>query len=917
MYHAYTVQPIVDNLPLKIQAIDTADDRFYIGTADGSLLVYGVEEEPSFEVTLLDAKKGFSKKPIDLLGIAPSAGNLIVISDGQVTIHSLEDLSIYTPIPKAKGATLFAVWSYMAEAIPHESEVSDTPPPLVAKTADLLCLSVKKKLLLYNLESDGMAEIKEINLPDRPQSVLWLAPERIVVALQKGFFSVDVNTGLTKELIAKGQSLMQSLAPVVGRMEKPMLARVGYDKVLVGRDESSVVVNMKGEVAHETGISWSTMPTCVLHAPPYLVGLTTNHVQVRSLRTKEIVQSINLPSVHTMVPGPTILVASNTSIWRLLPLDFEDQIEQLISANQYLDAQALIEDLEFPTEEDKIANIVRVRGLYAHHIFTAERKYEEAVNILEELKASPIDVINLYPDLMGQKDYVGPPSERKALLVLMDYLTSQRAVLGKYRQEFEHAGFTPPEILPEEHEGLQSFPDAMSDPSAVWPPIAELTAVLKQHEDNPDYASYIETLYLSRLVDTTLLKVYLSVNDALVGIFLRVPNQCELNESEKLLLLYKKYNELIDLYRGKGLHRKALDFISQKPDLLKSAVQQLVTYLQRLAVGDLDLVIEYSSWALEQNPALGIKIFTEQYDEIDFETRQRITDHLQHISSDLSTLYLEHLIHELRDPSPDFHDRLIHNYLADIKNRANEGSLLDPIPHSSQSESELVEFRRKLHTFLESSTHYRADIILKQLPDGLWEERCVLLSRLKWHEEALNIHIYKLQNSNMAEQYCQRHFSRDDPLSQSVYLILLKLYLALLADGMLDLPFIVGFMSRYGSYLDLLESLDAAPKGLTVSDLGQFFEKSLHQLHRSWHMDEVVKNLLLAQRLQVHEKLLYYQSRRVVITEENMCSKCLKRIGNSVFACLPDGTVLHAYCAKGRETTDGDRTAVAANPRSL
>ena len=40
-----------------------------------------------------------------------------------------------------------------------------------------------------------------------------------------------------------------------------------------------------------------------------------------------------------------------------------------------------------------------MRGLYAHHIFTNEKRYSEAVAILQELQASPIDVINLYPDL--------------------------------------------------------------------------------------------------------------------------------------------------------------------------------------------------------------------------------------------------------------------------------------------------------------------------------------------------------------------------------------------------------------------------------------------------------------------------------------------------------------------------------------
>jgi hypothetical protein len=53
--------------------------------------------------------------------------------------------------------------------------------------------------------------------------------------------------------------------------------------------------------------------------------------------------------------------------------------------------------LTFSSDEDKTINVIRVRGIYANHLFTQDGKYEEAISILSELKASPIDVINLYP----------------------------------------------------------------------------------------------------------------------------------------------------------------------------------------------------------------------------------------------------------------------------------------------------------------------------------------------------------------------------------------------------------------------------------------------------------------------------------------------------------------------------------------
>ncbi|CAG8850992.1 37057_t:CDS:2, partial [Racocetra persica] len=73
--------------------------------------------------------------------------------------------------------------------------------------------------------------------------------------------------------------------------------------------------------------------------------------------------------------------------------------------------------------------------------------------------------------------------------------------------------------------------------------------------------NYNHNLEMAELVDTALLRSYMFTNDALVGPLLRVPNHCNVEESEGLLLERKKYKELVDLYHGKGLHRKSLELL--------------------------------------------------------------------------------------------------------------------------------------------------------------------------------------------------------------------------------------------------------------------------------------------------------------------------------------------------------------------
>ncbi|KAJ3118741.1 Vam6/Vps39-like protein [Phlyctochytrium bullatum] len=295
---------------------------------------------------------------------------------------------------------------------------------------------------------------------------------------------------------------------------------------------------------------------------PYVVGLIGNYVEVRSLKSGAVVQKIELDDARIIFSSSFLYIASYSSI------------EQLISTSRFIEAQRLIEELDFTTEDEKTANIIRVRGLYAHHLFTYDKKYEEAVSMLAELKASPVDVINLYPQFSLIGAGGEPVNDRPALQTLLDYLTNQRTILSKLRDFQASAGLT------------RKQPYDSSNGSAngsIWSGSAD------GYPDgyNMRFPSLDDTLYLSEVVDTTLLKVYLAVNHALVGPLVRIKNFCNLAECEEILLANK----------------------------------------------------------------VSVKV------------HQEILDYLESISASLESRYLEYMIDELKNEAPEFHDRLILNYL--------------------------------------------------------------------------------------------------------------------------------------------------------------------------------------------------------------------------------------------------------------
>ncbi|KAJ3294644.1 Vam6/Vps39-like protein [Borealophlyctis nickersoniae] len=842
--------------------VPNQDWRKYLSLLDvnGKLLLVSLPEEnlsiPPFALTatqvgIIGSSVGSVKEIEEMLQLASEKNIKAVVEVMPVekcneAIEKVRKGTLVhrTQLAKTRGASLLSVWANGEASRGSLASLNGVKVDGESDGAALenVCVVVKERLMFYTCTKDTIAESKVIKLPDRARTLVWIERTKLVAGLPRGYWLVDIVTNAATELLSVSSGFTSALGKFTTvKMNRPTVTCLPEKKLMLGKDNMSSFVTYEGPGSPERDFEWS--------AAPEEIGLVPPQVEVRSLKTGAVVQLIDLPQARFMIGGPTLYVASPTSIWRLLPLDFEDQIEQLIGATEYIEAQRLIEELEFPTEEDKIANIIRVRGLYAHHIFTHEKKYLEAVTILQELKASPIDVINLYPDLAiespePESEEPIQPSDRKALLVLMDYLTSQRSVLAKTKGQIEQSGST---------ESISGAP-----PPSPWP---------TDYQRETEYPNLADIRYLMQVVDTTLLKVYLRVNPALVGPLLRVRNYCSLEDCEELLKENQKYLELVELYRGKGLHKKALDFLIERASSSDATFEfeRMIAYLQALSMEEhADLILDYAAWILQRDSEEGMKVFTEHYDETTTPTRLKITNRLDQISPSFAITYLEHLVWEQNESTPEFHDRLVLCYLdqlsKDLVSRVGlDGPMLPNRPvgdTSVQPRKSFWSMRRTLARFLEVSKVYDAEQVLKAFPENaLFEERATVLSRLGRHEDALRIYTEKIRNYQLANMYCEKHYNPIHPTSKDVFLILLRLYLDLVSSGQIEMTIVVSFLGLYGPCIDGRKALKLLPSTIPLSDLVVYFEKTLHDMHRVHNMDDVVKNLLKAERYQVNVDL--------------------------------------------------------------
>ncbi|ORY50983.1 hypothetical protein BCR33DRAFT_712932 [Rhizoclosmatium globosum] len=503
---------------MQINAFISYADRLIISTS-GSIL-------------------GFSKKPVTQLSAIPEASLLLVLEDSLVHSYDLNTLTYRESFAASKGATLISVFP------PPSTDATNNSNGFTNNDALAYNGLLQKNKAHHERESfpfrssitSRLVAVVELQTPDRAHTLVWLNSNTIAYAHPKrGYFTVTVDTNTITELYklnASYFSVGSSGASKVG------IAVLPKNRLMLIKNDAGVFVNADGSPLIERDLEWSAPPEFITYSAPYVVALIAGSI--------ERVDFFNSQSIS--LGGDSLIHLSNSNcIWRLLPVSFEDQIEHLIAASQFIEAQRLIEELEFSSEEEKISNIIRVRGLYAHHMFTVEHRYEEAISILSELRASPIDIVNL-----------SEPPVTVALSSLKDYLIHQRQILSKLRKFH----LRPSNLLPNQ---LPLVPSA-SSPQTTDANTTIAAASLFSGSDHgvPDPMP-IPANTLANAEDT----VFLS-SVALVGSLVRVENFCDLEESEIALKA-----------------KNALEYLSSDPD-------GIVAYLQKLDINlHTDLFIEF------------------------------------------------------------------------------------------------------------------------------------------------------------------------------------------------------------------------------------------------------------------------------------------------------------------------------------
>ncbi|KAL1983675.1 hypothetical protein VTN96DRAFT_10104 [Rasamsonia emersonii] len=449
---------------------------------------------------------------------------------------------------------------------------------------------------------------------------------------------------------------------------------------------------------------------------------------------------------------------------------------------------------------------------------------------------------------------------------------------------------------------------------------------LSKDAESPEFEEKLRET--AKLVDTTLFRAHMYATPSLAGSLFRIANFCDPDVVMEKLEESGRHNELIDFYFGKKMHRRALELLRKfgqsseeedSPPQLRGP-KRTVAYLQHLPPDMIDLILEFAEWPLRVDPELGMEVFLTDTENAETLPRQRVADFLQGIDTTLAVRYLEHVIDELNEMSPDLHQRLLLLYLERLmKHKDGEWKF--------ESEDAFLAWRGKLLEFLKSSSQYSPAKMLDRLPrddPDFYEARAIVFSKMGQHRQALEIYVFKLKDPEKAEEYCN-HVHRTEETSTaeaaplqcfaptdaedakpSIYLTLLSLYLSPPHGYEPQYGPALDVLAKHGSRLPANSTLNLIPETLPVRELEFYFRGRMRAANSIVNEARIVANLQKVQNIKTQAQLLLGEglpgdnkarSRHVTITEERVCRICHKRLGGSVISVFPDNSVVHLGCA--------------------
>ncbi|KAI4265109.1 MAG: hypothetical protein L6R38_009646 [Xanthoria sp. 2 TBL-2021] len=769
-----------------------------------------------------------------------------------------------------------------------------------------------------------------------------------------------------------------------GAAPKPLATQLGEGQLLLAKDINTLFIDIEGQSLGRRQIPWAVAPEAIGYSYPYLLALqaTRGTLEVRNPETLTLLQTISLPNasqLHISQPnislahaGKGFLVVSERCVWRMGALEYDSQIDALVDRGRLDEAISLLGMLEDALLKDKEGRLREVKMLKAQYLFDL-RRYRESLDLFMEVSAPPERVIRLFPPIIAgdisaqaaimhddkrkdesQADDVtsegGSHGDTASKDAKLSYTSTDESKAGTHdgphvggeqaRQvndgvilegkDLKSATAELRPFLVQARTRMQKYlnpdgtlTDARGSQKIDVSNVQEAQELLLAHAPGSEEERRQQLVETAKLVDTTLFRAYMFASPSLAGPLFRLDNFCDPDVVKEKLVETSRYNDLVDFYYGKKLHEQALELLQRfgKKAQAEETASQLagpqrtVSYLQSLPAEMIDLILRFADWPLDVDPNLGMEVFLADSENAETLPRQKVLNFLSSKDKTLAEKYLKHIIEELNDTTPTFHQKLVDIYIQGLK----EGNFAGE-PSRKQWEEHTL-------SFLRSSRYYQPYKALQKLPADnpkFYEPRAIVLNKMGQHKQALEIYVFKLQDPEKAEDYCnqvqlaqtsstitpnQGHRPTATDLedqSTSIYHNLLSLYLSPPPPHKPQWGPALQILAKHGARMPASSTLDLIPEILPIKDLESYFRGRIRSANTTIKESRVTSALRSSLVFSEEAKLRLGdgvpggnggRNRHVLISEDRVCGMCYKRFGGSAIKVLPNNWVVHYGCS--------------------
>ncbi|XP_066995580.2 transforming growth factor-beta receptor-associated protein 1 [Anabrus simplex] len=809
---AFDCVPVIDTLHLqgekaltRIECVDCCGNILYIGTSDGFVMTFSIEEVGQESGKILYVTKKLLHKCIEVrkaikcIKAALVITRLLVLCDSNLYILSMSQLETLGDKYKVRDVVTFCV---------------NETPDMSHTFCTQICVAHSRRVLqVFNITDEKMSNVRDISL-EEPALEVAMNGLHICAALRSQYVIHNLENGHT-----------QMLFTYDSKKNRPVICSISEKEFLVSVEDVGMFATTLG-ISNRTPIQWSYPVIALAYSHPYILGLSDGVIMVYSIldqqqkHTKQAIQFSGGRCICRCDAG--VFVASASSVYSLIPVPWEKQVEDLL-ADERVDEALELARYASPIgmDKDKFRRMYLKIKQKAGFIYFSKCDFDKAREMFETGRVDVREVISLFPGLMPlSSTFIRAVSPLHGIADVFQLYHGDEAKLKDAKRFLLH--------------------------------------FLRDIRENNSSNYAVE-------IDTALLKLYCEINSAELEAFIAAGEiTCDLKDCCSWLEKNQCYHGLALLYRHAKDHEKALKVWSKiiSGEYKDENFHGLPFFVECLAnLKEYELVWRYADFVLDCDEEVGVRIFTLRSNE-DFDSEAMkpdiVVDYLYRYPKAV-ILYLEHLVMVKNIQIEKFHTHLAVLYLENISSLRKENN-----------DEGVKEARVKIQNLLQHSNLCRVQLLLGKMQDaGLHQETAILYGKLEEHRKALNILVYQLKDFKAAEMYCVNNSQgRDVKYKNNLFFTLLSTYLSPELESSQKDEFLCPAMDLLNSRardFDPVKVLEIIPGSWSVSALGSFLTGGLRTSLHKYRMSKLQAALARGENLQKRFQL-YEMQRKYVKT---------------------------------------------------